>query len=446
MVSTAAWLNGAAYLFCHIHSEDDAFDDAILRYDSTPDSLTVMKARIPTARTDMSSAAAGRYIYLFGGGPQYFSLTSDILRYDPVTDVLEVMSAQLPTGLYWTSAVWDGQAIYVVGGYPWTDQIVRCDPATNTVTVVESRLARPKDSTGSVWDGRCIYILGGDYAGEQIYRFDPAADAIELLDAQLPIMRRNGAYWDGRYAYIFGGGLQEGPYVSILSDEIVRFDPQTEEVIILEDHLPQPMWRNPAVWDGSAFYLFGGETQDGLIDPRILRWVPSASKQTKLLIAFGDSVTRGVGTSPGHDFPSLLAAAFPELEVVNAGVSGDTTESALARLERDVVSRQPDLVIVGAGGNDFLRGRSREEVIASLGEIVHRIQAQGATVILVTIGTRDPARILSGEQRSRILGEDDLHPNDRAHRLMAEELTRVLRLLLAGQPVPLPTITPVPTS
>lgn len=277
VVSTAAWLNGAAYLFCDINSTDDTFDDAVLRYDPTSDSLTMMKARIPTARTGMSSAAAGRYIYLFGGGPRYFRLTPDILRYDPVADVLQVMSAQLPTGLYWTSAVWDGQAIYVVAGYPWNDRILRYDPASEVVTVVKSRLARAKDSTGSVWDGRYIYILGGDYGGEEIYRFDPAADAIELLDAQLPIMRRNGAYWDGRYAYIFGGGLQEGPYVSKYSDEIVRFDPQTEEVAILKDRLPQPMWRNPAVWDGSAFYLFGGETQDGLIDPRILRWVPAAS-------------------------------------------------------------------------------------------------------------------------------------------------------------------------
>src|SRR2546423_12588209 len=73
------------------------------------------------------------------------------------------------------------------------------------------------------------------------------------------------------------------------------------------------------------------------------------------VIAFGDSLTAGYGAQPGEDYPSKLSALMGTT-VVNAGVSGDTTESALARLDNDVLSRNPRVVLVGLGGNDFLQG------------------------------------------------------------------------------------------
>src|SRR5437763_9915919 len=73
------------------------------------------------------------------------------------------------------------------------------------------------------------------------------------------------------------------------------------------------------------------------------------------IIAFGDSLTAGYGANPGEDYPSRLSSMIG-VTIMNAGVSGDTTDTALARIDTDVLARDPRLVIVGLGGNDFLRG------------------------------------------------------------------------------------------
>lgn len=72
------------------------------------------------------------------------------------------------------------------------------------------------------------------------------------------------------------------------------------------------------------------------------------------VLALGDSLTAGVGARPGEDWPSLLAE-HTGWEVTNAGVSGDTSAQGLARLPALLQEHAPLLVIVGLGGNDFLR-------------------------------------------------------------------------------------------
>ena len=69
------------------------------------------------------------------------------------------------------------------------------------------------------------------------------------------------------------------------------------------------------------------------------------------IIFFGDSLTTGVGAKAGEDFPSVIAKELSLTNVVNAGVSGDTTADALARLKTDVLDKNPSLVIVFLGGN-----------------------------------------------------------------------------------------------
>ncbi|WP_375403995.1 arylesterase [uncultured Sphingomonas sp.] len=96
------------------------------------------------------------------------------------------------------------------------------------------------------------------------------------------------------------------------------------------------------------------------------------------LLAFGDSLTAGYGLAPEQAFPkqlqTLLAKRRPGVVVDNAGVSGDTTTSARARLLR-VLSRltqRPDLVILELGANDLLRGvdpaRTRDNLDWMMGE------------------------------------------------------------------------------
>ncbi len=102
------------------------------------------------------------------------------------------------------------------------------------------------------------------------------------------------------------------------------------------------------------------------------------------IICFGDSITFGYGANPGEDYPTALGKMV-NLPVINAGVDGDTSFSALERLEKDVLSKNPRLVIVEFCGNDFLKKIPKETTVKNLNEVIDRIQAQGIMVALVDI-------------------------------------------------------------
>jgi acyl-CoA thioesterase-1 len=167
------------------------------------------------------------------------------------------------------------------------------------------------------------------------------------------------------------------------------------------------------------------------------------------IIAFGDSLVEGRGATPGKDFVSLLARRLGE-PIENAGRSGDTTGSALARLDQDVLSRNPRIVIVLLGGNDFLRRVPTADTFRNLSTIVERIRARGAAVVLVGVSVglisdsygdeyerlarRTSAGlvpdILDGILGRRDRMSDAIHPNDEGYRLMAERLEPAVRSLV----------------
>src|SRR2546425_6770392 len=108
--------------------------------------------------------------------------------------------------------------------------------------------------------------------------------------------------------------------------------------------------------------------------------------QDRVIVAFGDSLTAGLGVPAEQSYPALLAArllaeGYP-YRVVNAGVSGDTTAGGLRRVDW-ALRAHPDVVIVALGANDGLRGQSPQAIRANLEEIVARLQAAGARVLLV---------------------------------------------------------------
>lgn len=159
------------------------------------------------------------------------------------------------------------------------------------------------------------------------------------------------------------------------------------------------------------------------------------------LIAFGDSLTAGYGAAPGEDYPSRLSALLGK-PVLNAGVSGDTTEGALARLDKDVLAREPRIVLVGLGGNDFLQGVAIRSTEATLTTIVRRIHGAGAMVVLLAfrfpsltdnyeemytrVARQERCLLikgtLSGILTDPSLKSDEIHPNARGYALMAERV------------------------
>jgi acyl-CoA thioesterase-1 len=104
------------------------------------------------------------------------------------------------------------------------------------------------------------------------------------------------------------------------------------------------------------------------------------------IVAVGDSLTAGLGVDENQAYPAQLARRLVtdghNFRVVNAGVSGETSSGALARIEWVVSSLEPDIVILETGANDGLRGLDPALLESNLKELVVRLKVHGIQVIL----------------------------------------------------------------
>ncbi len=166
----------------------------------------------------------------------------------------------------------------------------------------------------------------------------------------------------------------------------------------------------------------------------------------EIIICFGDSITRTEGIPLEKTYPAILSELLHR-EVINAGVSGDTTATALRRLERDVLRKNPYLVIVELGGNDFLTGISKEITLRNLEEIIVKIQEVKAIVVLCDIscgfilsgyrkdfyqlakktGAIFVSQLLEGILDNPSAKQDYIHPNVEGHRLIAQKIYQVIK-------------------
>ena len=102
------------------------------------------------------------------------------------------------------------------------------------------------------------------------------------------------------------------------------------------------------------------------------------------VLALGDSLTFGTGASAETCYPTVLAG-LTGWNVVNAGVPGDTSAQALARLPALLAEHQPKLVIVSIGGNEFLRKLPESDTRTHVHAICKQALAAGAQVLLVAV-------------------------------------------------------------
>lgn len=178
--------------------------------------------------------------------------------------------------------------------------------------------------------------------------------------------------------------------------------------------------------------------------------VPNLDNPGSTIVCLGDSITAGVGVREGEAYPDLLARQLGA-EVVNAGVSGNTAEDGLARVE-EALEEDPWLVIVELGGNDILRRVPPERTDRALRGILDRLLAAGVVPVLVEVEA--PLAASYGKVFERIgedyeipivedvLGEiladrdlksDPIHPNARGQEILAEALVEELEPLLAAR-------------
>ena len=175
----------------------------------------------------------------------------------------------------------------------------------------------------------------------------------------------------------------------------------------------------------------------------------TAPEPVARIIFLGDSIAAGYGVAEDDAFPAvageLLAERGLPVEVVNAGVSGDTTAGGVSRIDW-ILDGSPDVVVVELGGNDGLRGLSVDEARRNLRTILERIVERGATPVLVAM--QIPTNLgpdFTAEFRSiypelaseldvpfvpdfldgvggvaDLMQPDGLHPTVEGHRLLAE--------------------------
>jgi len=169
------------------------------------------------------------------------------------------------------------------------------------------------------------------------------------------------------------------------------------------------------------------------------RQAAATQSGNEIIICFGDSLTFGTGAGKGMDYPSQLAKMIRK-PVINKGLPGETTASALRRLNKDVLSRNPDMVLITLGGNDLKNGVPKDIAFDYLKQIVQAIQKQGAQVIIGGLkfpgmdrgfgdGYEDLARqtgavlipdIFAGIVDNRNLMSDPIHPNNTGYRIIAQ--------------------------
>ncbi len=186
--------------------------------------------------------------------------------------------------------------------------------------------------------------------------------------------------------------------------------------------------------------------------------IKNIDSKGKNIVCFGDSITFGYGAEPGGDYPAALAKMI-SLPVINAGIDGDSSAEALERIKSDVLDREPLLVIVEFGGNDFLRKIPQDVTLNSMRKIIDTIQAEGAMVAVVDISTgmilgqyhsafynlaREKRaifipRVLNGIITNPSLKSDFIHPNSNGYKVIAQRIYRAItpylnRNILAKEP------------
>ena len=196
-----------------------------------------------------------------------------------------------------------------------------------------------------------------------------------------------------------------------------------------------PVFRSALLMTAIALAAACGET------PKLER-LPSEA----VVLAFGDSLTYGTGAAETESYPAQLERLIGR-RVVRAGVPGEVTAQALARLPGVLDEHAPRLVLLCIGGNDFLRRTGKAQAEQNVRAMVKLARSRGIEVLL--IGTPEPgllvtppafyadiAEELGVPYEAAVIGEvlkdaalksDPIHPNARGYRVIAERLAAALK-------------------
>jgi acyl-CoA thioesterase-1 len=210
----------------------------------------------------------------------------------------------------------------------------------------------------------------------------------------------------------------------------------------------------------------GGSANPAPVGRQDMDPIQAMEASKKVIVVLGDSITAGLGLTTSQAYPARLqdmfaAEGYAEVEVVNAGVSGDTTAGGLRRVE-SVLAPNVRVGVVALGGNDALRGLSTAQTRENLEAIVTQFEAVGVPIVLA--GMEAPtnlgddyrqnfraafAEVAAGHRRSvafvpfllegvggmpQFNQADGIHPNEQGQKMIAELLYPKLRDLIDSIP------------
>lgn len=190
----------------------------------------------------------------------------------------------------------------------------------------------------------------------------------------------------------------------------------------------------------------------------------SAQDQPRRILFFGDSITAGYGIAEDQAYPALIQQKIDSLNwnynVINGGLSGETSAGGLRRI--DWMLRQPvSVFVLELGGNDGLRGIDLDVTKKNLQKIIDKVEAQYPDAAIVLAGMQVPPNL--GQQYTQKFKEmypelakandaalipfllkgvggdpalnqpDGIHPTARGHKIVAQNVWKVLKPILQKQ-------------
>lgn len=168
--------------------------------------------------------------------------------------------------------------------------------------------------------------------------------------------------------------------------------------------------------------------------------------ESDVILAFGDSLTHGVGSSNGDTYPATLAR-LTGLTVINAGISGETTNEGAKRLQSVIAKYDPQLLILLEGGNDILQNHDKASIKRNLEQMIELALARGIQIILIGVPEKklfsDSAEfyqeladkydlvfaddLLADLLRSIKYKSDPIHLNSAGYQKLAEGIAQLLK-------------------
>lgn len=190
-----------------------------------------------------------------------------------------------------------------------------------------------------------------------------------------------------------------------------------------------------------------------------LSFSPASFAQNKKMVVLGDSLTEGYGVARESAFPALLEkkiqADKKAWSVVNAGVSGSTTASAMGRMKW-ILRSKPDMILLCLGANDGLRGLKVEQSRKNLADAISFARANKIPIVLgglymppnygekYTADFRKMYEGLASELKVPFISflldgvggqakynlADGIHPNEKGHAIIADNVYKAIKDLL----------------